>query len=333
METNVTTSLSNGYNITETAKMDSFLSNLATVTGYTGFLVAFVNFFLFIFIARSIYRKRNSFHTQLLFVAFTDGFGGFSLFVVPQIFVDDYSSLIVCAVMYKLINTATCMSKGNMLCICFQRFMFSRKLGHSVQNWTNIHVASLVAANAVFGISALVITWPEIKVIDFMSESQPCSPHSLKLGTPRDLIVYVVLAIMSILPSDVFCLLTVRTLLNASNNIQPDNNAAVSNYSSTQAEEGLQRVTKRKQQHAINTILMILVVYTITSLPIIIASFLQVFGVPVTGSDLRICFLFDFATHIVNPFVIILRTRDVRNMVREDALQLWNRVSGIYQTN
>lgn len=328
-----TTSLIDGYNVTEIVNIKKFSSKVASITGYTGFLVAFINLLLFIVMCKLIYKKRNSFHIQLLFVAFTDGFGGFSLFLVSQIFVDNYSSLVTCAVVYKLIYTSACMSKGNILCICFQRFIFSRRLGHAVPKWTIIHVVSLIAVNAFFGIAALVITWPKIQVIDFENESQPCSPFNLKFGTSKDLIVYCVLALMSIVPSDVLCLLTIRTLISSSSIVRPDNHTPVPNYSSTISEDGVQNITRKKQHHAINTILMILVVFTLVSLPFIIASFFEVFGVHVTGSELRICFLFDFVTHIVNPFLIILRTRDLWIIVKEDALQLWNRFSVNYQNN
>lgn len=330
--TRETTLPSNVYNVTEQATIPNFSLNVAKISGYTGCVVAFINMLLLVFIVRMIFRKKNSFHTQLMFVAFGDTFGGLSIFIVSQIAVRDYASLVACAIFFKVVYATTCMSHANVLCICFQRYVFSRCIGQSVPKWTNFHVFTLISVNALFSIAAFVATWQEVQMIDFGNQSQPCSPYTLKIGTSLDLIAYCVTALMTIVPADVLCLLTIRTLLKG-NKVQPASEATIYTNSGTISNDVVQINIRNKQQQAINTVLGLLIVLTLFNLPIVVAAFLKYVGVNVLGPQLRLCFLLSYVTHIANPFFIIFRTRDLRSRFKEDALQMWSTIVGNSRNN
>lgn len=312
-------------NTTLSNTTEKFSSNVAVLTGYFGFASAVVNWLIFAFMIRLIKRKKSSFVIQLLFVSFSDGWAGMLLFIVSQLQVEDYVSLLACVIAAKLVLVSDCMSKGNILGICIQRYIFARNIRDTTTQWRILHTLTLVIINISFGFSASIGGWPHVEFVESEHQSRICSPFSLNFGTVSDLLTMSISGFIAVTVSGTLCILTIRKLLQPTNiiDVQPQasNTCSVMSQSqSTSCSEGIYMSARKRHHHAIVTILIMLIVFTFSAVPMIVVAPLKVLGYPVTASLLRMCLLAGFVPVVLNPVLIVCRTQDLRRLVKEDVL-------------
>lgn len=307
-------------NATNTYSLETQLYFAVTNLGaLISFLALVFNTIVLVYIVRLLYRKTNDFMIQMIFVSIIDAGAGLLYFSTTRLFVKDSASLTLCALFLKSSVAFHLMSKGNMLCISIQRYIFARKLRQTENKWRQTNTVAIMSANITFGV---LVGLAHKQADNFISEAMPvrlCSPLILVLSVGFSTSLVFWLGFLVLLSSDVLCLLTIRKLMLASNSVYPLANETTQNTLGRLDTDTVQWSTCRRHRHATVTILIILIVFTCSSLPLLVRLGLQqAYGMEFTPIVIRLCFLPNYFPLIVNPVLIMMRTQGLRQAVRED---------------
>lgn len=325
MDSQLLRNISKNDNTSIQLKDSDFLIVVNQVTGAVGLLAAFVNGVVLFYMSRLLVRKKNSFLIQLFLISLIDGGGGLVLFILPRLTVLDYTSLVACLVVSMFVLAFDCMSKGNILCICIQRFQFAINLRKIASTWKIVHTVSIVAVNMATGflapLASLMLNLSMVSFDQSVHYNRLCSPFSLNVAIMLPVVIMFVAGFMFLMASDICCVLTIRKLVKGPNPVYPVNSYSQS-HPSTSSEGSVYLPAKKRQWHAIITICGMLVMFTLTSLPLIIATVLKILGFDVGAAELRLCLVVGYVTIIFNPLLIICRTGTIRNVIKEDMTHL-----------
>lgn len=296
------------------------------ITGVVGFVAAFINGVVLFYISRLLMKKKNIFLIQLLFVSLIDGGGSLTTFIVSQLLVLDYTSLAACLVFSMCVLAFDCMSKGNILCICIQRLQFAKNIRKVASTWKLAHTASLITINIALGLFATLIALLDLPDLSFRKSfhyNPICSPFSLKIVSMYPVIIMFVVGFIFLLASNICCVLTIWKLVKGSNQVE-----AVNSDPSSGSDGAVYLPSKKRQWHAIITISGMLIMFTCSSVPLIIGTILKIVGVNVLPAELRLCLVAGYITVMFNPLLIIYRTQDIRNGIRENISGLFRKICG-----
>lgn len=310
----------NNTTLVQTGETKYFII-VTALSGYIGFFSLIMNCVILIFITRLLCKKTNSFLVQLIFISFIDAGASLSLFAIAQLTVRNPLTNTICASMAKGIVAFSCMSKGNIFCICVQRFIFSINLRKAGTHWRTFHTVTIVTVNVTTGILIGLI---QKEAPDFISITRPvrlCSPATLQLvGVATALHLWVGLVL--ILSSDVLCILTVWKLKKTINDVYPANDSTQNNSTGCSSETVFMSLRCR-HRHAIVTIQIILIVFTLSTLPMLILLLLQkIYNQEFDPATIRLTLLIGYIAVLTNPVFIMTRTRDLRHIIKEDITQL-----------
>ena len=320
-------------NTTSTMNDTNFFEIVTIITTVIGLMALVMNLFILIFICRFLLKSKNSFLVQLSFVSFIDAGSGLLLFSISQLRVTDYTTVIVCLSMAKAIVAFNNMSKGNILCICIQRYIFALHLRRSDKRWRTIHAVTIILVNVCVGV--IVGTVQEARTSNFISDEMPvrkCSPAILNIGG-NSTAVFFWAGLSFVLASDVLCVLTVLKLMGTMNNVRPVTyDSGQINTSDTNTETTFIPMRLR-HRNAIHTVLIILIVFTISSLPLLTQFILQLFHDTYFSPALtRLLLTFTYVPVLSNPVLIMKRTSDLRRIVKEDMSQFSRRLVEVFST-
>jgi len=281
----------------------------------------------FIVILMKKYSSRNEqydFIVQICFVCVNDIASSFILFWMGIIRVTGNGTAFFCALVNMLASSFQTMSLFNIMCICAFRYAVAkniRKVGTVRQSRKTLVLVAVNISVAVFGISTFWITLELRSFSDGINIA--CDYNAVVTSKSTFLLtsIHFLLLLMCTVVADVLCLMTIYRLKREINLVgNSEVIPSVSASSTTQLRSTGNRTTLRySQKHAIITILLLLVLFNVSLLPLLVAMSIVVSGTPISQQAKRITYLILFFNSLFNPIVIACRIQDIRKLLK----QLW----------
>ena len=299
---------------------DSFLI-VAVLTSVLGGCICLSNAFILYFIVNILSSQQSNndkfgFLIHIFFVSIIDTCCGLALFLLGLINVEGQTSARVCAFTLFASITSQLVSQGNMACVCIQRFIVTKHVQNVEIKWKSSYTKTLFVVNSLIGITSLVTLQTQSIDDDIPYSYGPCKGSSIMgwVVSRITLTIYCIGFIFTIV-GDVFCALTfcrLRRQVNMAVGSNTNTNTAGSTKDD-QSSLSINAATRRRNQMAMRTLLLIVASFNISLLTYIIGNVQLMLRTSLQSEENgRILFLTMFINSFVNPVIIAVRIKDVR---------------------
>ena len=311
-----------------TSNIDGSLDNITVnhsievFTSAVGFLSFMENSVIVVFLFKLLNTiktniEQHEFIKQLLFVTGIDTLSSFTLFWLGIIRISNDGTALLCAIVTTLTTTFQSMSLSNFTCICTFRYHIARNVRVHGANRKSRFTLILLVANCIILFVSMTsfISTVEIRNI---SEGTFIACEYMSIVTKRvqhlmQITILVAIFVCTLL-SDVMCLLTALRL-NKEINVISDGPSTSAELSKTQLSGPNKNSSKLTQRRAINTLAVINLFFNLSVFPVIIIFGLRFCGVSMPKPAGRFGFVFMFVNSLFNPFIIVVRCRELRRIL------------------
>lgn len=298
------------------------LSMAATLTCVFGLVmllenVALISVITKLWVKQDVKKDANDIIVHTMFVCANDMFSGLVVFVLGLVRVRGAASAHFCVYTLVMSMSLQLMSQGNITCICLQRYIGARNVRRLSSGRQRYRTLSLMLVNILIGGvslgSSIGQSYSSVKSThedsDFCSLAELLPNKAVVIG-----VVYYQFGLVLTIAADVLCFLTIRKLSTEINSaIQPqDTTSTTVTTSSTQPSSTVRTSVKLRQQKAIFTMLIILVILNLSVLPTLFAYALKMVGLTLDTLAARILYLSIFLNSLINPIIIVTRVQDIR---------------------
>lgn len=263
-------------------------------------------------------KRREGFETivNLFFVCLNDTMCGLILIFYTGIHVDGTITGHLCAYTIILCLALLTTSQGNILCICFQRYLAARNIKNVTTDNQNFRSLCLLLVNVLVGVASAIVMLFQAKVrYDISGLHSPCDLLTT-IGSSAITVgkTFYYVQLTTTIVADSLCLLTIIKLRRELNVIVSSDISTNSKtgHKCSQTNTGLQRLAKTKQQRVILTLFLLLVFFNVSLLPNLIVFTLFEFDIENRFFPPRFSFFFLFINSFVNPIIIMTRNKDIR---------------------
>lgn len=298
---------------------------LSWITTVLGVVTILENAFLLALITKVLirnYGKKEPFNflMQLFFVCLNDTLCGFSLIVYGAIRVNSIMTAKVCGFSALTVITLQMVSQGNIACICIQRFICAKRI-RTLGSSAKLHMSKhLVLVNVIT--SSVSLTYSVLKAEVFYDGQEPnmvCTMIKVVKNGEGLLHANFGAFITLTIISDVFCTMTILKLRREmSSVVQIESTQSNSELTSVQHDGSNGFTIKSRQQKAIITLFLILVLFNLSVLPSIFGqSFYLLLGIEMSIEVKKVFLLCFYLNSMFNPFIIASRTSDLRKPIEK----------------
>ena len=308
-----------------------------TVTSVSACISFLENAAILCFIIKLL-KKTNSnkdqfdFMVQICFVCANDTLSSFVLFWFAVVRVSDDDTALLCAIIVILSLTFQAMSLTTLTCMCAFRYRIAKNVRqHGVLRQSR-STAILVIVNIVMALFSLLTFLGTFKPRKIPSGADfACAYSAIVISRSSFMItvVFYILTVLFILVCDVMCLLTIYRLKREIHvAVQSETIVSTTDLSNgRQRPETMRNIVRSGQQNAIVTIILILLFFNLSVLPVILGVSLVVTGTELSASVKRVTYLFTFLNPMFNPVVIAMRVQGIRRSISK----CWTRAKmGLY---
>lgn len=301
---------------------------MAAISASIGGLILVLNFCLLMFIVRVLIltkatKDRSSLLVQTCFVSTHDTFSGFFLMLIGLVRVHDVFTAHVCAYLVFMCFAVQIVSQGNITCACAQRYMIARNLGKTTSK-PRFHTLSLFIVNGIIGAVALVIyiSGTEVDVNKISPKPVTCNLGSVVNQNATAIgSVNFFIGIPCLLVANVMCILTILKLRHAGQMVAPSDMeshvpSSLSKENTAQLTDAVRRSTQLKQNKAIFTLLLIVLFFNISIIPILVAYVFNNLPIYMSFALRRSFVLSLFFNSLFNPIIIVARVQDIRTPIK-----------------
>ena len=301
-------------------QMDETFLMIAVLTALFGGIIFLVNVCILFVIVKMIssqqtYNDKFGFLIHIFFVSI-DTCCGLVLFLIGLINVEGQISARVCAFIMFASFTLQLVSQGNIACVCIQRFIITKNVQNVDMKWKSSYTKTLFVVNSLIGITSLVTLQTQSIDDDIPYSYGPCKGSSIMgwVVSRITLTIYCIGFFFTIV-GDVFCALTfcrLRRQVNMAVGSNTNTNTAGSTKDD-QSSLSINAATRRRNQMAMRTLLLIVASFNISLLTYIIGNVQLMLRTSLQSEENgRILFLTMFINSFVNPVIIAVRIKDVR---------------------
>lgn len=285
-------------------------------------LATFVFNFLLLCIIIKLLNKSDKYgiiiHT--FFVCLNDTLCGLLLFLAGVWRVHDLTTAYTCAYLILSSFALQIVSQANITCVCVQRYVFARYIRKTYTKWKSVLTKSLVFVNALIGGFSLVFYFSKAHIDNVPKASTRCKLAALMSTDMSVLLVNFFLGLVFTITANIFCLLTISTLKTELHGTTQAVTLARNNkisVSSSQLAESVKQSMRDCQQRATFTMLLIVLLFNISFLPTVVGSIVNFSGVHIPHVLKRPVLLTLFVNSVVNPIIIMTRTKDIRSYMKD----------------
>ena len=274
-------------------------------------------FIIKLFVTQPSYQDKYGFFIHLTFVLINDTLCGFTVFLIGIVSVENVTSARTCAILLYLSFSLQLVSQSNIACVCFQRFILSKSIESTQVKWRSVYTKLLFVANLGIDIVAFVIYLTRVDVFYNQDNTGSCvwsrvtDPNAGYIVLISFFIGMTFTFIGDVLCVFIFCRLRKRVHASIDSEVNTVGTMVESNPNNT-----IHISTRRRQQRAMRTLLLIVVFFNISLLPYLTGSFLNaVVEEPLPNIINRIMFLTLFTNSLANPLIIVTRIGEVRSSI------------------
>lgn len=298
------------------------------ITAIFGAIIFLFNLFILVYLLRlltdRVTRKQNvSLWINLFSVCINDTLCGLTVFVIAVLYVDDITSIYVCANIMFFALALQNASQGNIMCISVQRYVYARNLRSQTMSWQPFYTKTLLVVNFIIAAATVLYYLVHSKIRKNSLFDNGCNFYNVVYGNVDSVATTLVSVGMPFLIlSDILCILTVHKLrANVSVGQHPGPSSS-NDTGSTLNEVGLTTTNKLKQQKAIATIILIIVSFNLSYFPSVFALILKLAGGIVSADAQRVLFMSVSINSFFNPVIIAVRTQTMRTLIKRDIQKL-----------
>lgn len=325
-------------NTTEKKELSTVYSAIEVSLSVVGILVCVANVMVLAVIARLLssktFRDRNGMILHTLFVSVNDTLCGVVVFIIGLIRVNGIISAFMCVYLSFLSLALQVVSQANITCVCAIRFVVSRNMNKMYET-SMYHTRILLLVNVLIGTITMVSFVLATSVRYSPSESGSfCSLAKLVRGNLAvNYIAYFAFGILFTLTTDILCLMTIVKLRNKMNTITAFSKSDSANDGATNvsnASESVRITSKLRQQRAMLTILLIVVLFNISFIPAFSGYTYALAGGYIPPWVQRANYAAFFLNSLGNPVIIITRVEDVRTTLQTAVFAFGNKVFRLF---
>lgn len=327
-------SLPSGSVLTNDEELLSMAETLTCIFGLFVFVenAALIAVITKLWVKQDVKKDANDIVIHTLFVCANDLFSGLTVFIMGLIHVRSVATAHFCVYTVFMSMSLQIMSQGNITCICIQRYIGARNIRKLTVGKQRYRTLSLMLVNILIGGislgSSIGQSYSSIKsthgINDFCSFGAILGAKAGSIG-----LVYYQFGLVLTISADVLCFLTIRKLSTEINSVVMPEGTTTSSMtaSTTQASttSTVRTSVKLRQQKAIFTMLLILILLNLSVLPTLFGYALKMLGVTMTALDARILYLSIFLNSLINPIIIVTRVQDIR----QEMMGVARRVTGL----
>lgn len=222
-------------------------------------------------------------------------------------------------------------SQGNILCICIQRYIVARNIRNLTPENQSFHRnVCLLFVNIIVGTTSFILSTFQADISDESrrNEAGKMCDFLTALGASGPTVgrTFYFFQLTTTVAADIICLFTIMKLrrevkqaVNPSHRVTTSTNVCMT--------------IKTRQHKAIVTMFLLLVFFNVSMLPQHIFVTLTILGFNDDNIPGRYFFLLLFFNSLVNPIIIMTRTLEIRQKIRELYLYIRYKFHRVFYRN
>lgn len=303
--------MNNTTNSSWTGQQDEQESTLIaqSLVSSVGVFVLILNGVLTMYLLGILFRpEEKSFFLQLLFISVNDILCGVSFLILGMFEVHSMFTSTVCIYIMVLTLTLISTSHINVLFICLYRYVRTRNISQINSNWKDKYTKVLGAMTVSLGVALIVVYRFIGGDVEFRREGSCQFDTTLTADASRRLMLAVIAVLIStIIVADVFSVISLAIVKKTVNRTsQPEQNM------------GVTPVHNDKNVRSYQTLLMLVVSYNISLIPLVVLSLSIAAGVDPTLLLRRVAMWLLQFNGLINPIICCCRVQRISTLMFDD---------------
>jgi len=303
-------------------------------TSGSGLVIFIENVILLVFLCKLLTKydsgkEQFDVITQVFFVCANDTLSSFVLFLMGFLRVTDDITARVCVYTILLSSTLQFMSQSNITCICAFRYSIAKNVRKLRPRRRSLFTIVLVFVNVTVGLLCMTSFSANVQLNSIPKDTNiACEFAALVTSTSTRVLasIGIVVGFIITIIADILCVMTVHRLKREIDHVQPVMTINSSLSEPSRSTATIRQSTKTHQQNAIFTIVLIVLFFNLSILPLLFGRILILAGVELSTTVQRLAFLCMFFNSLINPIIIAKRIPEIKRSFKDLHQTVNNRI-------